>query len=178
MLGKTTITNWTRPKLDVACVIDLHQSHLHPEREKLFEDIKLVCASIPDAVVHHIQFEKLDFGETNVLDKFYSADVAIIDLSEQAQLRTLVYHLGVRESFGMYQNILVIHDTDKEATMALKLSCSNYNFVSYHVATDNTLVVSEPTAIINDNMRISLASKLKHLMKDLEVQSKVWNTFI
>ena len=176
MLGKTTITNWTRPKLDVACVIDLHQSQRHPEREKLFEDIKVVCASIPDAVVHHIQFEKLDFGETNVLDKFYSADVAIIDLSEQAQLRTLVYHLGVRESFGMYQNILLVHDTDKEATMALKLNFnSNYYFVSYNVATDNTLVVSEPTAIINDNMRISLVSKLKLLMKDLEVQSKVLN---
>ena len=93
-----------------------------------------------------------------------------------ANPRTLVYHLGVRESFGMYQNILLVHDTDKDATMALKLNFnSNYYFVSYNVATDNTLVVSEPTAIINDNMRISLVSKLKLLMKDLEVQSKVLN---
>lgn len=83
MSGKTTITNWTRPKLDIACVIDLHQSHLHPEREKVFDDVKLACAGNADAVVHHIYFEKLDFGETNVLDKFYSADVAIVDLSVQ-----------------------------------------------------------------------------------------------
>ena len=62
------------------CMCD---SQHHPEREKAYEDVKLACGGIPDSVVHHIQFEKLDFGETNVLDKFYNADVAIIDLSVQ-----------------------------------------------------------------------------------------------
>ena len=82
--GKTTITNWTRPKLDVACVIDLHRNHHHTaERERVFEDVKFACGGIPDSVVHHIQFEKLDFGVGDVLDKFYAADVAIIDLSVQ-----------------------------------------------------------------------------------------------
>ena len=90
ILGKTTITNWTRPKLDVACVIDLHKSHHHPEREQAFDDVKFACSDIPDCVVHHIQFEKLDFGETNVLDKFYNADLAIIDLS--VQVSNILYH--------------------------------------------------------------------------------------
>eukprot|EP00092_Neocalanus_flemingeri_P056406 GFUD01066862.1.p1 GENE.GFUD01066862.1~~GFUD01066862.1.p1 ORF type:complete len:1314 (-),score=252.38 GFUD01066862.1:291-4232(-) len=170
--GKTTVTNWCRPKLDVACVIDLHKSHHHPERERAFDDVKFACGGIPDSVVHHIQFEKLDFGETNVLDKFYNADVAIIDLSVQVQQSALFYHLGVRESFGMRQNILLYHDVDKEATLALKLSCANYSFVSYHLAND-TLVITEPANIISDIMRITLVIKLKHLLKDLEVQSKV-----
>ena len=89
--GITTITNWTRPKLDIACVIDLHRTQHHPEREKAYEDVKFACGGIPDSVVHHIQFEKLDFGETNVLDKFYNADVAIIDLSVQVSRRILMY---------------------------------------------------------------------------------------
>ena len=35
--GKTTVTNWCRPNLDVACVIDLPKSHSHhhSEREKV-----------------------------------------------------------------------------------------------------------------------------------------------
>jgi len=171
--GKTTITNWTRPKLDVACVIDLHKSHHHPEREQAFDDVKFACSDIPDCVVHHIQFEKLDFGETNVLDKFYNADLAIIDLSVQFQQSSLFYHLGVRESFGMRQNILLYHDVEIEATLALKLSCANYSFVSYHLANDSMLIITEPSNSISDDMRITLVCKLKHLLKDLEVQSKV-----
>ena len=71
-------------------MIDLHKSHHHPEREQAFDDVKFACSDIPDCVVHHIQFEKLDFGETNVLDKFYNADVAIIDLS--VQVSNILYH--------------------------------------------------------------------------------------
>ena len=52
----------------------------------MFEDVKFACGGIPDSVVHHIQFDRLDFGVGEILDKFYAADVAIIDLSVQAFL--------------------------------------------------------------------------------------------
>ena len=64
--------------------IPVYRSHREgAERERVFEDVKFACGGIPDSVVHHIQFDRLDFGVGEVLDKFYAADVAIIDLSVQ-----------------------------------------------------------------------------------------------
>ena len=76
----------------------------------------------------YIPFEKLDFGETDVLDKFYNADVAIVDMSVHVQQSALVYHIGVRESMGMPQTIITLHDTDPEFTLSVKVSSISVSF--------------------------------------------------
>ncbi|CAG7835452.1 unnamed protein product [Allacma fusca] len=175
--GNTAIAISTRPRMDVAFVIDL-QNHTHvQQRKRAWEEVKNAC-SILNVNCHHVQFEKLDFGETNVLEMMYNADVALIDLSIDIQKNALFYHLGVRESFGMKENILMYNDYDTEITMPLKLSCTNYPLVTYRVLECGSCVVTMPTVVMNNaedpvvETRIPLVQKIKKLLQDVEIQSK------
>ncbi|XP_043275443.1 mitogen-activated protein kinase kinase kinase 15 isoform X2 [Venturia canescens] len=172
--GNTTISG--RPRMDVACVLDLQQPEHIAQRKRALEEVKQACNSV-NSDMHHIQFEKLDFGETNVLDTFYNADVAVVDLSIQLQQSALFYHLGVRESFGMKENILLYNDMDSEATIRLKLSCGSYTFVSYRVldcgsCVATSLASSRLTGEEVADPKQQLTIRLKRLLQDVEVQSK------
>ncbi|ODM99863.1 Mitogen-activated protein kinase kinase kinase 15 [Orchesella cincta] len=175
--GNTAIVRESaRPKMDVAFVIDLQNPVHLSQRKKAFEDVKNACAML-NANCIHIQFEKLDFGEVNILETMYNADVALIDLSVDVQKNTLFYHLGVRESFGMKQNILTFNDFDIEITMPLKLSCTAYPFVTYRVLECGTCVVTMPNIISPAEesvmeSRTPLGQKIKRLLQDVEIQSK------
>lgn len=78
-----------------------------------------------------LQYEKLDFGESNVLSSFYNADVVIVDLSLTTQRSTISYQLGMRESFNMKQNILIYNDLDSETTLRFKVFIIKFFFVSF-----------------------------------------------
>uniref|UniRef100_A0A8D0HPV0 mitogen-activated protein kinase kinase kinase n=1 Tax=Sphenodon punctatus TaxID=8508 RepID=A0A8D0HPV0_SPHPU len=86
-----------------------------------------------------VNFGELDFGETAVLDAFYDADVAVVDMSDVSRQPSLFYHLGVRESFDMANNVILYHDTDADTAQSLKdmvsqkntASSGNYYFIPY-----------------------------------------------
>ncbi|XP_034934270.1 mitogen-activated protein kinase kinase kinase 15 isoform X2 [Chelonus insularis] len=171
--GHTAISG--KPKIHVVCVMDVQQTEHLNQRKIALEEIKQACTLL-SSNWNHVQFEKLDFGETNVLDIFYNADVAVVDLSIQVQQSALFYHLGVRESFGMKENILLYNDMDNETTIRLKVSCDSYTFISYRVLDCGTCVVTKNLSanrseeIIDPKQRLTV--KLKKLFQDVEVQSK------
>uniref|UniRef100_A0A8C6YPH3 mitogen-activated protein kinase kinase kinase n=1 Tax=Nothoprocta perdicaria TaxID=30464 RepID=A0A8C6YPH3_NOTPE len=68
-----------------------------------------------------VSFGQLDFGETAVLDAFYDADVAVVDMSDISKQPSLFYHLGVRESFDMANNVILYYDTDADTAQSLKV---------------------------------------------------------
>nr|XP_045590226.1 mitogen-activated protein kinase kinase kinase 15-like isoform X3 [Procambarus clarkii] len=175
--GQSVLLAGIRARMDVVCVLDLSHTERQHHRRKAWDEVKASCLSV-NANCYHIQFEKLDFGETNVLDQFYNADVAIVDLSIVLQQHSLFYHLGVRESFDMKENILLYNDNDSEVTMPLKFSCSNYIFISYRLLDAGQCVLTDPSMRIgsDDNIppesRILLSTKLRRQLQDVEIQSK------
>ncbi|XP_038215029.1 mitogen-activated protein kinase kinase kinase 15 isoform X2 [Zerene cesonia] len=165
-----------RPKMDIACVLDVSQTLNLAHRKRALEEVRL-ASDLVNANLHHIHFEKLDFGETSVLDTFYNADVALVDLSVQVQQSSLLYHLGVRESFDMKENVLLYNDVDPDATLRLKISLPNFLFVSYKLTDAGTCVTTNPAATKfkgeeTADPKQHLTLRLKNILQDVEVQTK------
>ncbi|KAK7133572.1 hypothetical protein R3I94_015452 [Phoxinus phoxinus] len=98
-----------------------------------------------------IPFGKLDFGETSVLDHFYNADIAVVEMTDAFRQPSLFYHLGVRESFSMVNNIILYCDLNSDSLQSLQevicqknMTCSaNYTFIPYMVTPQNKVYCCE-----------------------------------
>uniref|UniRef100_A0A3B3T6Y8 mitogen-activated protein kinase kinase kinase n=1 Tax=Paramormyrops kingsleyae TaxID=1676925 RepID=A0A3B3T6Y8_9TELE len=106
------------------------------------------------AILTTVTFGRLDFGETTVLDTFYDADIAVVDMSDVFRQPSLFYHLGVRESFDMANNVILYHDTDPDTAQSLKdmvtqkntASSGNYYFIPYVMTTNHEYMCCENDA--------------------------------
>lgn len=55
---------------------------------------------------------------------FLSTDIAVVEMSDAFRQPSLFYHLGVRESFSMANNIILYCDTNSESLQSLKVAMS------------------------------------------------------
>ncbi|XP_067107476.1 mitogen-activated protein kinase kinase kinase 15 [Osmerus mordax] len=173
----------------------------------LNDGLKAVLASSPEsgalqclqracdaesALLTTVTFGRLDFGETSVLDTFYDADIAVVDMSDVFRQPSLFYHLGVRESFDMANNVILYYDTDPDTAQSLKdmvaqkntASSGNYYFIPYVLTPNHEYMCCESDAQRRaseymqpswDNLLgplcVPLTDRFSNLLKDIHVTS-------
>ncbi|XP_072178196.1 mitogen-activated protein kinase kinase kinase 5-like [Diadema setosum] len=142
------------------------------------ECLKAACHQVKNVTLFKVNFEKLDFGETGVLDRFYAADVVVVDVSVMVQQRTLFYHMGVRESFGKEKNIVLFNDSvDPDISGSLAQSChgSGYTFIPYKLDSKNHCYVCDMACVFragkaadreNDEAMAKLCPSLTDRLKE------------
>ncbi|XP_069751967.1 mitogen-activated protein kinase kinase kinase 5 isoform X2 [Narcine bancroftii] len=98
-----------------------------------------------------VPFGRLLLNETTTLDRFYNADVAVVEVTDPYCQSSLFYHLGVRESFSMTNNVILCCDTNRTMLQSLQDivcqknmgSSGNYVFIPYIVTPSGKLFCCE-----------------------------------
>lgn len=98
----------SRQKINIAFVTDLETASMTLiHRQAVLACVKKVCEEM-EANLILVQYDELNSNIQTALDSFYDADAAILDVTIEENRNSLYYHLGVRESFIMKQNILIV----------------------------------------------------------------------
>lgn len=98
----------SRQRINIAFVTDLETPSMTLiHRQAVLTCLKQVCEEM-EANLILVQYDELNSSIQSALDSFYDADAAVLDISIEENRNSLYYHLGVRESFIMKQNILIV----------------------------------------------------------------------
>uniref|UniRef100_A0A3Q3XCS9 mitogen-activated protein kinase kinase kinase n=1 Tax=Mola mola TaxID=94237 RepID=A0A3Q3XCS9_MOLML len=131
----------SRP-VTVAYVVNGEASQQSNAESLALQSLKDACDTVGSRL-ETVNFGKLDFGETTVLDSFYNADLAVVEMTDAFRQISLFYHLGVRESFSMANNIILYCDTYSDSLQSLQTCSANYTFIPYMVTPHNKVYCCE-----------------------------------
>ncbi|XP_017390175.1 mitogen-activated protein kinase kinase kinase 6 isoform X6 [Cebus imitator] len=99
--------------------------------------LREACAQLPGPrpppQLLSLPFGTLALGDTAALDAFYNADVVVLEVSSSLTQPSLFYHLGVRESFSMTNNVLLCSQADLPDLQALRDCVGSYTLIPYVV---------------------------------------------
>ncbi|NXE29084.1 M3K6 kinase, partial [Ardeotis kori] len=137
-----------RRALSVVCVLG-REAAASPALRSLRHACRVLRARL-----HALPFGTLALGDTRALDRFYNADVAVVELSDAVCQPSLFYHLGIRESFNMSHAVLLCCRAHLAPLQALQVSggregdlCGSYTFIPYAVNPQNEVVCCDAGAV-------------------------------
>uniref|UniRef100_A0A3B3CKV9 mitogen-activated protein kinase kinase kinase n=1 Tax=Oryzias melastigma TaxID=30732 RepID=A0A3B3CKV9_ORYME len=177
--GKPVISPRSRTRaVSVAYIVNEDASVPQTEENLSLKCLKEACADA-HATLKTFTFETVSLGTTDILDSFYNTDVAVVEISDTFCQPSLFYHLGVRESFCMTNNIILYcykQDGDLQA-----LKCGSYTFIPYMVSPQGKLFACDSTIMtcIKEWMQPSLkleplltplVERLVHLLNNVHIE--------
>ncbi|XP_029359416.1 mitogen-activated protein kinase kinase kinase 5 [Echeneis naucrates] len=170
----------TRP-VSVAYIVNDDASVPQTEENLSLKCLKEACADV-HGVFKTMSFERISLGTTDILDNFYNADVAVVEMSDTFCQPSLFYHLGVRESFSMTNNIILYCYKQDSDLQAIKEQCGSYTFIPYVVSPQGKVFACDASLMtgINELMQPSfqleplltpLVERLVHILNNVQIQS-------
>ncbi|XP_006883528.1 PREDICTED: mitogen-activated protein kinase kinase kinase 6 [Elephantulus edwardii] len=117
--------------------------------------LREACAQLqgprPAPQLRSLPFGTLALGDTDALDAFYNADVVVLEVNSSLAQPSLFYHLGVRESFSMTNNVLLCSQADLPDLQALRedvfqknSDCvGSYTLIPYVVTATNRVLCGD-----------------------------------
>ncbi|XP_042279025.1 mitogen-activated protein kinase kinase kinase 5 [Thunnus maccoyii] len=180
--GKQIVSPRSRTRaVSVAYIVNEDASVPQTEENLSLKCLKEACADA-HAVFKTIPFERISLGTTDILDSFYNADVAVVEMSDTFCQPSLFYHLGVRESFSMNNNTILYCYKQDSDLQAVKEQCGSYTFIPYVVSPQGKVFACDATMMtgIKDLIQPSfqleplltpLVERLVHLLNNVNVQS-------
>ncbi|XP_062889994.1 mitogen-activated protein kinase kinase kinase 5 isoform X1 [Mobula hypostoma] len=142
------------------------------------------------AVLETVSFGRLVMGETGSLDRFYTADVAVVEMTDPYCHSSFFYHLGVRESFSMTNNVILCCDSNLTTLRSLQDivcqknmgCCGNYMFIPYIVTPTGKLFCCEASMIKGltemlqphfnlETLLVPLVDRLTKLLEETQINS-------
>ncbi|KAJ6663373.1 hypothetical protein lerEdw1_009452 [Lerista edwardsae] len=111
--------------------------------------LREACREVPRARLTTVPFGTVALvGDTDTLDSFYNADVVVVEMTNSQCQPSLFYHLGVRESYSMTNNILLCCYTNLPEMQAFRDCNCNYTFIPYMVTGQNKVLCCDASAIM------------------------------
>ncbi|XP_055359168.1 mitogen-activated protein kinase kinase kinase 5 isoform X2 [Betta splendens] len=184
--GKQVVSPRSRTRaLCVAYVVNVDASVPQTEENLSLKSLKEACGDA-HAAFTTISFESISLGSTDILDSFYNADVAVVEMSDTFCQPSLFYHLAVRESFTMTNNIILYCYKQDGDLQAVKEQCGSYTFIPYIVSPQGKVFACDATIMTGiqelmqpgfplEPLLTPLVERLVNLLNSVHIQSSEYS---